>query len=233
MQHPEFERVRELVEAAEDARRPTSFARQFDSALATNALQPTILTNYAQDLARLDPVSWRALKAAAVKRLIRNKAKGWEPLFDILSEAKGAAYLAALGCTAIQLIPPSYDYKTPDLRADLNGGLVLCEVKTINMANDERTICTDNGASQSSRRLSEKFLNEKFTWILRAAQAQLDGFAASPARKIVYVVFNPDEALHEYADDHSPQLKAFLNAFPLGGVEVKIFQFPGPHSATT
>ncbi|MCC6914749.1 MAG: hypothetical protein IT566_13690 [Rhodospirillaceae bacterium] len=215
-----FDRVKELIAAAEDARRPHSYARGFEGLLAASAVAPKILADYERTLSLLEGDAWRALKESAVKRLIRNKKKSWEPLFDLLNEAKAHAYLGALGCTDIRMVPPSYDYKTPDLKAELNGGVVLCEVKTLNMSDDERTV-RDGGPAY----LSEKFLTGKLTWTLRAAKAQLDAFPSAAARKIVYLVFNPDESLHGHADDYAPQLKAFLTAFPLEGVEVEVFQF--------
>jgi len=232
VQHPELERIRELVAMAEDARRPESYPRNFDRSVAANALNRKLLAHYERDLRTLDPEAWRALKAAAIKRLIRKKRKGWEPLFDILNEAKAYAYLAALGCTGIQMIPPSYEYKTPDLRADLNGRLVLCEVKTINMSDDGRTISAAGSSSPRGRCLSEEFLGGKLTWTLRAAKAQLDAFPAPGARKIAYVVFTPDHSLNGCADDYSLQLTAFLMERPPEGVEVEIFQFPELSPAT-
>ncbi len=217
-----LERVRELVAAAEDARRPNSYVRAFEGWSGASALRRKILADYERDLSLLNGDAWRVLKTSAAKRLIRNKKKDWEPLFDLLNEAKGYAYLAALGCANIQAIPPSYDYKTPDLKADLNGGLVLCEVKTLNMSDDERTVRAEDGSNRSS--LSDEFLAGKLTWTLRAAKAQLDAFPL-PARKIIYLVFNPDESLDEYADDYTQQLEAFLKAFPRGGIEVEVFQF--------
>jgi hypothetical protein len=233
VEYPKLERMRELIAAAADARKPDSFARNFDSSLAANPIKRKILADYEQNLLTLDAESWGLLKAEAVKRLIRNKRKGWEPLFDTLNEAKGYAYLISLGCTEVQMIPRSYEYKTPDLRAELNGGVVLCEVKTINMSDDERTIRVAGGASHTSACLSEKFLLGKLTWTLREAKAQLDAFPSPAARKLIYLIFNPDDSLNEYADDYSFQLRAFLKQFPIDGVEVEIFQFPPFYAATS
>lgn len=218
VQHPDRERIRELLTAAQDARRPTSYARQFENVVAANATMQSLLAHYEQDLLRLDPSAWTVLKAAAVKRLIQNPQRGWEPLFGLLNEAKAYAYLAALGCTGIQMIPPSYDDKAPDLRADLNGALVLCEVKTIHIRDDGRA-------------LSDEFLRGKLTRTLRAAKAQLDAYPSAAARKMVYVVLTPDESSQDYADDNSLQLRAFLQAFPLAGVEVEIARFQRPTPA--
>lgn len=224
-QHP-LERLRELVAAAADARRPTSYARRFGDFSATHHIKQKMLEAYERDLLALDVESWRMLKAAAIKRLIHNKKRGWEPLFGILNEAKAFTYLRALGCTDIQIIPHSYAHKTPDLRAELRGTLVLCEVKTIHMSDDARMICAAHSAPQSRRCLSEQFLHRKLTAALRAAKAQLDAFPSRAARKLAYVVLNPEESLNEYDDDYAPQLKAFLKEFPLEGVEVEVFQIP-------
>lgn len=229
---PKLERIKELLAAAQDARRPTSYARHLENFVATNAVMRKILADYEQDLRALDAPSWGTLKTAAVKRLIRNEKRGWEPLFGILNEAKAYAHLTALGCTEIQMIPPSYESKAPDLKAALNGTLVLCEVKTIHMTDDVRTGGTADPASKSRCALSEDFLRGKLTRTLRAAKAQLDAYPSSAARKIVYVVFTPDESLHEYADDDSLQLRAFFKEHPLTGVEVDVFQFPIARAAT-
>lgn len=226
VQHPKLERTKELLTAAQDARRPTSYARHFESLVVANATMQSLLAHYEQDLLRLDPSAWAVLKAAAFKRLIRNPQRGWEPLFGILNEAKAYAYLAALGCTGIQMIPPSYDDKAPDLRADLNGALVLCEVKTLHMSDDARADGAAGPAPWSPRALSEGFLRGKFTRTLRAAIAQLDAYPSPASRKIVYVVFTPDESWGEEANDDSLQLAAFLKTLPLAGVDVEIFQFP-------
>lgn len=232
VQPPEFERVKDLLTAAQDARRPTSYARHFENFVAANATMRSLLAHYEQDLLTLDPSAWAVLKAAAVKRLIRNPQRGWEPLFGILNEAKAYAYLAALGCTGIQMIPPSYDDKAPDLRADLSGALVLCEVKTLHMSDDSRADGAALPAACSPRALSEGFLRGKLTRALRAAKAQLDAYPSPAARKIVYVVFTPDESGGEEANDDSLQLAAFLKTLALAGAEVEIFQFPPLSSAT-
>lgn len=231
-QYPNLERIRELLAAAEDARKPASYARNFEKAFGASAGRQRILANYEQDLWALDAQTWRALTASAAKRLMRNKGKDWEPLFDMLSEAKGYAYLKALGCTDIQMIPTSYDYKTPDLRATLSGSLVLCEVKTINMSDDARTVRDVDPDSPAGGYLTEEFLRGKLTWTLRAAKAQLDAFALPAVRKLIYLVFTPDESLDGYADDYAPQLKRFLKTLSMGGVEVEIFQFSQHRSGT-
>ena len=63
----------------------------------------SLLAGYEQDLLTLDSAAWAVLKAAAVKRLIRNPQRGWEPLFGILNEAKAYAFLASLGGAGIEL----------------------------------------------------------------------------------------------------------------------------------
>ena len=53
----------------------------------------------------------------------------------MFNEARGYVHLQRCGL-GIAFIPPA-DRKTPDLRAILTGAPVLCEVKTINISQDE------------------------------------------------------------------------------------------------
>ncbi len=95
-----------------------------------------------------------------------------------------------------------------------------------------RTVGTADSASASRRVLSEDFLRGKLTRTLRAAKAQLDAYPSSAARKIVFVVFAPDESWEEDADGDSRQLRAFLKKHPFAGVDVEFYQFPRPPSAS-
>lgn len=218
--------MRALVAAAQDARRHTSYASNFDRYVGASAARRQILPDYERDLLTLDAETWRAVKADAFKRLIRNPKNGWDPLFGILNEAKAYASLAARGCSAIQMIPHSYDYKTPDMRAQSEGRLVLCEVKTITLSDDARTICAADDATRHRRSLSDHFLHGKLTRALHDAKAQLDAVPSAAARKIVYVVLHPDESLADCAAAHSVQLQTFLKESPVPGVEVEFFLFP-------
>ena len=92
---------------------------------------------FERPLEALDDAAWRDLLSRAAPLTMQRDAKrGWQSLFDTLSESKGHAYLKTLGCSDISFIKRD-GRKTPDLRAVLDGRRVLCEVKTINVSQDE------------------------------------------------------------------------------------------------
>lgn len=84
-----------------------------------------------QILERMTPV---------ISQCNRSEIRTWTPLFDILNEAKGYEYLLALGYPRVSFIPRPESRHTP-LTPDVHGvaafGEALCEVKTINISDDE------------------------------------------------------------------------------------------------
>ena len=94
------------------------------------------------------------------------KKRGWQALFDVLNEAKGYNHLSGIGCTNIRFIPVSSvpGQKTPDLSGDLAGARVLCEVKTINISEDEATRRTTGGVGSEAPHLPDEFFGKlRFT----------------------------------------------------------------------
>ncbi len=169
-----FARIRALIALAGDAPSRESFARTFEAALATKVLPLESLDAGEADLASLDDGAWQHFKAGAAERLMRAPKRGWDPLFDLLNEAKGYAYLQSLGCMEIAFVARTYAGKSPDLMAALNGRRVLCEVKTVSVA---ETL------------LSDEFLSGKLAWTLAEAKAQMEEFGPRDARMIVTLVF--------------------------------------------
>ena len=82
--------------------------------------------------------AWVSLKSKACTYLNRNrKARGWQQLFNALGEACAYNYLWKYeGFSAVRFIPESND-RTPDLEGVRDHERVLCEVKTINISDDE------------------------------------------------------------------------------------------------
>jgi hypothetical protein len=118
-------------------------------------------------------------------------------LFDVLSEARGFGYLQSIDCTAVHFIK-RIGGKTPDLGGVRNGGQVLCEVKTINISQDEgerRRDLTQGGVidSNTSLHLGENFLR-KLSATLEHAVEQLDGVEPERrGRRLAFVVVHFDD----------------------------------------
>src|ERR1039458_3272431 len=66
----------------------------------------------------------------------RPEYRGWQALFDRLNEAKAYRYLTKIGCSSVVFIPRTIK-QTPDSEGWLEGQQILCEVKTINISDEE------------------------------------------------------------------------------------------------
>lgn len=208
-------RIRELIAAAQDAGKGDSLARTLDKAIQSRLISRETLDGYEADLAGVDDAAWQSLKAEALQRLSRIRARPWEALGDFLNEVKGYAYLKSLGCTEISFVARTYDRKSPDVVAMLEGRRVLCEVKTLIL---------------SDAALSDDFLHGKLTRTIIEAKAQLDEFGAADDRKIVTLVFRGEGSPGGDAASCAAQVEAFLARGlaqgPAAGVEVTVFERP-------
>jgi hypothetical protein len=186
------------------------------------------------ELQGLDAEAWEFLKSEAKPRLkTAHPTRGWQQLFDTLNEAKGYNYLARIGCTDIKFIPLATTDKvqTPDLRGFLGATRVLCEVKTINVSDDEVNRLATGGVGTTRLHLKNQFF-DKLSSVIRTAASQLLAFDKDlTSRRIAYVVFSFDDRIHEYADEYQKQIEAFLADASLPDVEVVLEIKPAFHSA--
>jgi predicted transcriptional regulator of viral defense system len=73
---------------------------------------------------------------------------------------------------------------------------------------------------------------DKLAKDIKKASSQLLAFDnGAAARRIVYVVFNFDDRLHEYADEYQRQIKAYIASASLLHAEVVLDVKPPFHSA--
>src|SRR5580765_2589561 len=117
--------------------RPDAYFQNFVDRITESEHIRYCYTQVERPLALLDSEAWADLKERAVPFLtVRDEKRGWQAMFDTLNESKGYAYLRGIGCSEVAFIKRE-SKKTPDLRAILDGSRVLCEVKTINISQDE------------------------------------------------------------------------------------------------
>lgn len=187
-----------------------------------------------RELQGLDADSWRFLKTELAPLLTRREeVRGWQALFNKLNEAKGYNYLVRIGCNKVSFIPRSkiQGQKTPDLEGCRASAKTLCEVKTINISNDECAFRKGTfGVKSILMQLSPQFF-AKLEGSLQNAQQQMTAYCAS-AKKIVYVVLNYDDILHEYRSNYSRQLRDFMNARTPADLHVVFDAKPAYYSAT-
>lgn len=205
---------------------PDGYFRDLDAQLEA---YPQKLKQYSvleRDLRSLDPAAWAFLKSELAPLLVpRAEKRGWEALFNILNQAKGYNYLKTeLGYADVRFIPRAKmrGQRTPDLAAYAGSIKALCEVKTINVSEDEAQRRYTGGVGSTEAELSDAFF-KKLAHDLVEAKAQMDAFDTSPnLKRIAYVVVNYDDHLHEAGDLYRRQIDRYIErGNPVPGLDVQ------------
>jgi hypothetical protein len=230
----EMSRVFELHDLVRSPRPANAYFDDFEKSLAEVPQKLRQFRDIERELKGLDTTAWSDLKADAAERIAaRDRRRGWQALFDILNEAKAYNYLKRIGCTNIAFIPRArvQGQKTPDLKAELGLVNVLCEVKTINMSEDEATRRQIGGVGTSTDRLESGFFR-KLTSDLTRAKDQMAAHGADSATKMIaYLIINFDDLLHEYVDRYEIQLNEYMASTPVPGLEVVFDYRPAFYTA--
>ena len=224
----EFPRVYELMDMLVDPSHPDAYFQDFEKVLKDQSG----LYEFCKVegwLAALDDAAWHDLKQRAAPLLLkRESGRGWQGLFDILrSEAMAFGYLQSIGCTGVHFIART-DKKTPDLGAlQEDGRSVFCEVKTINISDDEAEKRSrghgDDSFSRRSQDVSEGFLR-KLSDKLAEAVVQLD--AANPkrqARRMIFTMLHFDDWWGDHQARYITQIDARLLQHPVDGAVELVF----------
>jgi hypothetical protein len=208
----DYPRLHELRALTAD---PDSYTAYFHREFAQSIKNPgraRAWSSREQDLQALDGAAWEALKGKLRPHLIGldKEGRGWQQLIEAMNEASAYRYLAQqLGCRDIHFVPETAE-QTPDLEASTDGGLVLCETKTISESDDEIQARVEGKGVYSSNRLSEQFL-AKLSATIAGATHQVNAYrAGEQAQRILFLVVNFDDALGEYAQEFYGQIDAHL-----------------------
>jgi len=203
-------RLYELRDTISEPAPAGAYFQSLDESLAETPQKLKQYRDIEADLQALDQAAWRDMKAAVKFKLEKRlPLRGWEQIFDTLNEAKGYAYLVKTGCIDIRFVPRS-EKRTPDLEASASGRRVLCEVKTINVSDQEARRFAESAVSEVVSQLPEGFFN-KVEGALNEAAAQMLAYCSDAGtRRIAYVVVNYDDRSHEYEERYRKQLASFL-----------------------
>ena len=234
MNRQDFPRLYELRDHVTDL----ESAHGYVAYLGLPSLQGAILKDFREreaDLQGLDDASWRYLKRELVPLLTRkDPERWWQALCDKLNEAKGYNYLVSIGCTNVQFVPRSgvQGQKTPDLEGTLVNRKVICEVKTINISENE-TLSRNSCSVRTGFAELPKGFFEKLKNTLEAARRQMTSYCQSPeAKTVAYVIVNYDDLLHECETGYRAQLDLFMKSNPVAGLEVRFDIKPAFYYAT-
>lgn len=230
--HQGLVRVFELKDTLSDPANPNAYFQNFEESLRENSQKLAAFRKVEDVLSALDADAWNTLRDTASAHLARpstNKGRGWQSLFDVLSEARGYAYLRSIGCSDIRFVGRA-DRPTPDVEAIHKGRRVLCEVKTINISEDDagrrrRVYSATPMASKTPTELGAQYLS-KLSRTLANAVRQLDAFDPErTARRIVFCVLNFDDWVGDYYPAYFREIDSHLLTHPVEGVEL-VFYLP-------
>jgi len=235
MYRKELARVYELRDMAQNPPSPDAYFSDFDNKLMESRARLKHFRDIETELQALDTAAWDYLKEQLAPLLtVRSDKRGWQALFDKLNEAKGYNHLLGAGCANVRFIPASSvrGQRTPDVEGTSAGTRVLCEVKTINMSEVEAIRRTNGAAGSISLQLPDGFFR-KLKSDIETATAQMVAYDPDDSvRRIVYVVVNFDDNLHEYAAAYSAQIDTFVAANSVPKAEIVFHVKPPFYSAT-
>jgi hypothetical protein len=215
-------RFYELKDLLNDPSHQDAYFRDFEDEPQDETCLHAFLL-WEKELQGLDLAAWTSLKAKAYRYLERKQVgRGHQQLFDALGEAFAYNYLRkTVGCQNVFFIPERSS-KTPDLEGLLGSIRVLCEVKAINISDDEvQARVAPNVVRKRSNQMSEGFFRKLESDVV-IAKAQLHSFDPnSEARHLVYFNVCTDDWPGFYNADYLCQISERLHANP-PGVEVVV-----------
>jgi hypothetical protein len=230
MSRLEMPRVYELQDLIDDPSNPSAYFQDFEASLCDpiyGLLKKRVWLAREREFKRLDADSWRLLKEEVRPYLSARdqSGRGWEQLINILNQARAHNYLEDKGCSLVCFIPreKKQGIKTPDLKAELNGKNVLCEVKTINPSEAEIDRRKAGRVGSATDLLGSSFLS-KLDKTLESAKCQMDSYDANEnVKRIVFVVVNFDDNIGEYKTCFYAQIDNHLAASSIQGIETVFY----------
>lgn len=155
---------------------------------------------YENALQALDFNAWENIKKEAFRHQTQwddKNRRGQQQLIDIFNKARAFKFLKEnIGCSDINFIPCANikGVKTPDLEGTFRGIKVICEVKTINISNDEIDRRRNHKTVRNERiPLKQGFFHKLMDDIKKAINQLEDYGKNKQALHIVYIILNLDD----------------------------------------
>ncbi|WP_144079039.1 hypothetical protein [Nitrospina gracilis] len=159
----------------------------------------------------LNQIAWDQFKTKVKDSnylTVNSELRGWEQLIGLLNEVRGYNYLKNLDCVDIHFLPNESN-ETPDLEGKFAEEIILCEVKTLNISDEESERRNGLVAGEVLNFLPEGFM-DKLGKAIDKAHNQCFSFKPN-ARRIVYININFDDFLGESKQDYYKQIDQYLS----------------------
>ena len=223
-----FQRTFELIDLIEDRCDPNAYFREFETRVQTHENLERAWSAREREFAKLHGDAWNKLKIAAKPYLIKKSTdlRGWTQLINTLNEARGYIYLQSKGCHEPEFIPRAKQggIETPDLKGERGEQVpILCEVKTINISDDEATARRGIKPRATETVLPSGFFL-KLGKTLEKAFSQLTCYSPDKAsERVALIIPNFDDFLGEYKGAYYTQIDEFLLRIERNGCRVAVF----------
>jgi hypothetical protein len=184
---------------------------EIQDVLSTTGYFRSLRLTYDRALGILDDKSWKVLREKASGAFpTKSSLRGKQAFYDQLNEAFAYRYLVQQGYTDVTFIPKS-GTKTSDLSFTDGVSHRLCEVKTINISDEEisRTKSGDTFDASVYQELTHELLSRKFKNILCKALKQL----VNASDGLVYVVWSFDDFTLRHFAEYKKQLLLHLENY--------------------
>ena len=141
-----------------------------------------------------------------------------------MNEAKAFAYLQVIGCAGVHFIERT-NHQTPDLGGVLNESKVLCEVKTINISQDEADRSRRIGQGEVilrkiGTRVDEGFLRKLSSTVASAVKRLAAEDPQGTAHRMVFIVVHFDDWAGDHQEEYFRQVDQYLLQNPVAGAEL-------------
>lgn len=228
MTRQETPRIYELIDLIEDRKHPNAYFKEFEQTTASqNREKHKIWLAREKELQTLDQRAWDFLKDELTPYLTTRNTKGrdWEQLISILNQARAYNHLRNHGCSDIYFIPRSQKTKkrTPDLEGTVDGHPVLCEVKTINISDEEAKTRNTKAVGSTEYSLNQGFFKKLRNTLTEAKDQMISFNDKSEVNYIAFIVINFDDLFGEYKEHYYKQINNNLKDNPTPGIKVVFF----------
>jgi len=167
-----------------------------------------IINIYNGALSKLDEESWKEIKEKLFRKINKkDTGRGQADFFNTLNETLAYEYLIDIGNDYVSFIKENKK-ETPDIVYTNNGTINYCEVKTINISNEEILRMKNEGTFDTCiySTLTENFFS-KLESTINKAKHQLSTFTSYG---LIYIILNFDDFTNYYMDIYIEQLRSLI-----------------------
>lgn len=158
----------------------------------------------------MDDESWSILKSKAKEHYNQNRKIDdvliFKCFYDQINDAIAYRYLYDLGCSEIKILKESKEV-TPDISYVMDGVVLYCEVKTINVSDGELVRRRKSGFLDIS---IYQYLNDGFLKKLKENIEKAMKQITSKGGGLVFIIVNFDDFVMTFLDDYKDSIVKFL-----------------------